>query len=157
MQSNHASLWKGWAVALAAAMIVGCLLGAGITGFSYGVHNATDLPSTDLESGLPPIIASGRLFGTIYALGLGIFVGEVGAMAARSHPLLSTLAASFVTAASCTATIVLWQWHGGRWAVGTVDGRMFAVAAVLFMLIGSAAMLAALAVSSRHFCAEPRR
>jgi hypothetical protein len=122
----------------------------GITGFSYGVHDATDLPGIELESGLPPVIASGQLLGMIYAMGTGIIVGMVSAMAARSHPLLTTLAASFFTAASSTATIVLWQWHRGRWAVGTIDGMMFTVAAALVVLICSAGVLAALAVSFHH-------
>jgi hypothetical protein len=88
--------------------------------------------------------------GIIYAVGTGIIVGLAGAVAAQPHPLLATLADSVVAAVSSTATIVIWQWHLGRWEVGTMDGRMFAVAAVLAVLIGSAGMLAALAVSIRR-------
>jgi hypothetical protein len=131
-------------------LVAGFLLGVGISGFSHGVLDATDLPGIELESGLPPVIASGQLLGVIYAVGTGIIVGSASAMAARSHPLQTTLAASFVAAASSTATIVLWQWHRGRWAVGTIDGMMFAVAAALVVLICSAGVLAALAVSFRH-------
>jgi hypothetical protein len=139
--------WCGWTLALVSAAVVGFLLGVGITGFSYGVHDATDFPGIELESGLPPVIASGQRLGIIYAMGTGIIVGVASAMASRSHPLLATLTASFVAAASSTATIVLWQWHRGRWALGTIDGRMFAVAAALVVLICLAGVLAALAVS----------
>jgi hypothetical protein len=129
---------------------VGVLLSVAITGFSYGVTDATDLVDSDAERGLPPVIASGHVLGMLFAVGAGIIVGVVGAIVAPSHRLLLTLAASFVASASCTATIVLWQWHRGRWAEGTIEGRMFAVAAVLFILICSAAMLAALAASFRR-------
>jgi hypothetical protein len=142
--------WCGWTLPLGLAVIIGFLLGVGITKFSYGVQNATDLPGIEPGAGLAPVVASGQLLGIIYAVGTGIIVGVAGAMAARSHPLLATLAASFVTAASSTATIVLWQWHHGRWAVGSIDGRMFAVAAALVVLICSGGVLAALAVSFRH-------
>jgi hypothetical protein len=104
----------GWTLALGWAVVVGILLGVGITGISSGVHDSTDLPGIELESGLPPVIASGQLLGMIYAVGTGIIVGVAGAMAARSHPLLASLAASFVAAASSTGTIVIWQWHRGR-------------------------------------------
>jgi hypothetical protein len=137
----------GWTLALACGVVAGLLLGFGITGFSYGVHDATDLPGIELESGWPPVIASGKLLGMIYAVGAGIIVGVFSALAARSHPLVATLAASIVAAASSNATIVLWQWHRGRWAVGTIDGMMFAVAAALIVLICSAGLLAALVVS----------
>jgi hypothetical protein len=127
-------------------VIIGFLLGVGITGFSYGVHDATDVPGIELESGLPPVIASGQLLGIIYAVGTGIIVGLAGATAPRTHPLLATLGAGCVAAASSTATIVLWQWHCGRWAVGTIDGKIFAAAA-LVSLVCFAGVLAALAVS----------
>jgi hypothetical protein len=130
-------------------MIAGFLLGIGITGFSYRVHDATDLAGVELTSGLPPVIASGRRLGMIYAEGTGFILGVASAMAVRSHPLLATLAASFVAAACSSATIVLWQWHRGRWAVGIIDGRMLVVAETLVILICSAGMLAALAVYVR--------
>jgi hypothetical protein len=147
MCSNRSSVWT---IALGTAVAVGVLLGVAIAGFSYGVTDATDLAGVESERGLPPVIASGHLLGMLFAVEAGIIVGVVGAIVARSHLLLLTLAASFVAAASCCTTIVLWQWHRVRWAVGTIDGRMFAVAAVLFILICSAAMLAALAASFRR-------
>jgi hypothetical protein len=143
-------VWLGWTLALGWAVVAGFLLGVGISGFSYGVHDATDLPGIELESGLPPVIASGQRLGIVYALGTGIIVGAARAIAVRSHPLLATLAASFLAAASSTATIVLWQWHRGRWAFGTIDGVMFAVVPALIVLIGSAALVAALVVSLCH-------
>jgi hypothetical protein len=125
------------------AVVVGFLLGVGITGLSYNVRDATDLPGGERESGLPPVIASGRLLGMIYALGTGIIVGVIGAMAVRSHPVLATLSASLVAAASSTATIVLFQWLRGRWPVGSFDGRMMVFVAALVVLICPAGMLAA--------------
>jgi hypothetical protein len=78
-----------------------------------------------------------------------MIVGVAASMTARSRPRLAALTGSLVVAAISTATIVLWQWHRGRWAIGTIDGMMFAVAGALVVIVCSAGLLAALTVSSR--------
>jgi hypothetical protein len=97
--------------------------------------------------GYPPAIAAGQLLGAIEAVAAGIVIGLGGAVLVRAHPLWASLLGGIVAAEGATATIVLLQWQRGRWPVGTINGRTIFFAAVLAVLVCSAAWLTAIGAS----------
>jgi hypothetical protein len=137
--------WPAGVLALGFGLVVGFLLGSAITGLRAGTPPAS---FGDPDHDKVPVIRVSKPAGTLLAVAAGIIVGVAGALAARSHPLLLALTASVLAAASSVATIVYWQWHRGRWPVGTIDGRMFAVAAALLVLVCSGGLVAGGLVTS---------
>jgi hypothetical protein len=83
----------------------------------------------------------------LQATAAGIVIGLVGAVRIRAHPLWASLLGGMIAAGFATAAIVFLQWRGGRWPVGTIDGRMIFTAIALAILVCSTGLLTALATS----------
>jgi hypothetical protein len=131
--------WRAAAVVLALGLVLGVLLGWCITGFGAGTPPPL-IGDPDAEK--VPVIRISRLTGIVLAAGAGLLVGLAALRLDRKHPLPLSLAAAVLAAGASVATIILLQWHRGRWAVGVIDGRTFFVAAVLWFLICTAALMA---------------
>ena len=140
-----------WGVALGFAVVAGLVLGLTITTFPQPDARVwIDREMVLSIDGYPRVIAAGWLLGAIEAVAAGIVVGLACAVAVRARPLLVALMGGLFAAGSAAMAIVLWQWQRGRWPVGTIDGRMFVVAAALVVLACSAALLAAISTSWLH-------
>jgi hypothetical protein len=138
-QRGRSSGWLAGMTLLCGGVLAGMLLGMTITGFGAGTPPP---PVGDPDAEKVPVIRVSRPVGMALAAGIGALLGLASARVARSHPLVLSLSASVLAAGSAVATIIILQWQRGRWRVGVIDGRTFAVAVALVVLVGGGALLA---------------
>jgi hypothetical protein len=145
-----------WPLAFLAGAIVGVLLGWTITGWTAGTPPP---PTGDPDTEKVPVIRVGKTGGSLLAVVAGLAIGAF--TSSRTRPKSPTLALSsamlsgMIATVAAVLTLILLQWHRGRWAVGTMDGRTFFVAGALFVLICTTSIITAMMIYSGRARAQP--